>query len=99
MTTIPIPIQVLDKFSGPLNALRNQLYALTVVTPGRAIEQGMDQASRAVGGLATTIRSVLSPALAAAGVTSLSLAGIMAGLGATVRGFSESVGNLQTLSR
>ncbi|WP_188612911.1 hypothetical protein, partial [Chelatococcus reniformis] len=93
-----LPVQVVDQFSAPLRAFRQQL---ATIGPGPGVgklKAELSEVTRVANELRAGIERGLQPALNAIGVTSLTVGGALAGIAATVRVFSGSTAELARFS-
>jgi hypothetical protein len=93
--------EVVDKFSGPLKALRAQLQGMSKdgASHTEAVVKGFQKVESAAKSAGTTAATTLNPALAAIGITGLSVVAAMAGVGTALRSLGGSVSALAMLGR
>ena len=91
--------EIVDKFSGPLKNLQTQLRGISS-GPGIAnLKKDLETVQGHMGKLTTIAKDGLNPALATFGVTALGVSGALAGMAASLKGFSADTGALAFLSR
>lgn len=91
--------EVVDAFSGPLRTLRTMLQGVTNTGATEKLKSGMEGAKTAASALGREVNSTLTPALSAMGIAGLTVSGILAGVGASLRAFTGTASTLQLLSR
>ncbi|MGU3538888.1 hypothetical protein [Methylobacterium sp. A54F] len=93
--------EVTDKFSGPLRNLRAQLQGMSRDGAAHAepLTKGFNRIESAARSAGQTTTTVLNPALAAIGVTSLGVTAALVGVGSALRSFGGSVSALAQLGR
>ncbi|WP_238297883.1 hypothetical protein [Methylobacterium soli] len=93
--------EVVDKFSGPLRALRSNLQSMSKdgASHTEAVVKGFQKVESAAKSAGTTAATTLNPALAAIGITGLSVVAAMTGVGAAIRSLGGSVSALAMLGR
>ncbi|MCJ2048681.1 hypothetical protein [Methylobacterium sp. J-070] len=93
--------EVVDRFSGPLKALRAQLLDTSRegAKHGEALAKGLNKAEAAAQATANTAKTVLNPAFAALGVTGLGAGVAVAGIAAALNNLSGNLSSLGQLGR
>lgn len=93
--------EVVDKFSGPLRALRSHLQSMSRDGAAHAevVQKGMQRVEGAARSAGQATGTVLNPALAAVGVTGLGVVAALTGVGTALRSFGGSVSSLAMLGR
>lgn len=93
--------EVVDRFSGPLKALRAQLLdtGREGAKHGEALAKGLNKAEAAAQQTAATAKTVLNPAFAALGVTGLGAGVAVAGIAAALNNLSGNLSSLGQLGR
>lgn len=91
--------EVVDKFSTPLRKLRDELRGIRTPEGVRGMEADFSKVARAAGSAASEIRNGIGAALTGLGFGALTATGAIAGLAASLRGFSSATAALSALSR
>lgn len=99
--TLRLVAEVVDRFSTPLKNLRGQLQGLSREGTAHAetLGKGFQKLEGSLKGVAQTTTTVLNPALATVGVTSLTVGAAIAGVGASLRSFAGNTAVLAQASR
>lgn len=97
--TLRLRAEVVDAFSGPLRTLRTMLQSVSTTQATDKLKTGMEGATRAANTLGREVNNTLTPALSAVGIAGLTVSGILAGVGASLRAFTGTASTLQLLSR
>src|SRR5215210_3235511 len=91
--------EVVDRFSGPLRQLREQLRGIQAGPGLKTLQADLRGAPQVVQGTADVIRRSLGPALLGLGVSGLGVSGAIAGVAAALKGFAPSGSGLALRSR
>ncbi|MGU3326101.1 phage tail tip lysozyme [Methylobacterium mesophilicum] len=93
--------EVVDRFSGPLKALRAQLLDTSRegAQHGQNLAKGMGKAEAAIQSTANSAKTILSPALAGLGVTSIGAGVAVAGIANALNSLSGNLSSLGQLGR
>lgn len=91
--------EVVDKFSTPLRKLRDELKGVKPPPGVREIENDFSRVAKAAGAAANEIRSGIGTALTGLGFGAITASGAIAGLIASIRGFSSATATLAAFSR
>ncbi|MCJ2093264.1 hypothetical protein MKK67_12300 [Methylobacterium sp. J-072] len=93
--------EVVDRFSGPLKALRTQLLdtGREGAKHGEALAKGLNKAEAAAQATANTAKTVLNPALATLGVTGIGVGVAVAGIANALNSLSGNLSSLGQLGR
>src|SRR4051812_34196543 len=91
--------EVVDKFTAPLRALQNQLRGIQSGPGIKGLKADFDAAATAARNVGTVVGTVVTPAITAVGVAGVGLAGALAGVAASLRGFSTETAQLSLMSR
>src|ERR1700736_1613163 len=97
--TLKMAAEVVDKASGPLRELQKLLRGIHEenVKQSKSQREGSEQLKQSFTGFTRSLREGGRPALAAVGLTTLSLGGAIAGIGTAIRGFSSNAYTLSLL--
>jgi hypothetical protein len=93
--------EVVDRFSGPLKALRAQLLDTSRegAQHGQNLAKGMGKAEAAIQSTANSAKTILNPALAGLGVTSIGAGVAVAGIANALNNLSGNLTSLGQLGR
>lgn len=93
--------EVRDRFSGPLKSLRQQLLDTSRegAQHGQNLAKGMGKAEAAIQSTANSAKTILSPALAGLGVTSIGAGVAVAGIANALNSLSGNLSSLGQLGR
>lgn len=97
--TTRIIVEVVDKFSKPLNDLKKQFEGVGRDTSARKARDMFEGLRDSVATVGNSVRNVLAPALSAMGVSTLSAGGAIAAMAVAIRDFSKATNELSFLSR
>lgn len=99
--TLRMQAEVVDKFSGPLKSLRSQLLDVSRqgAGHGEALAKGLGKVEGAAKSAGQAASTVLNPALATVGVTSLSAVVAVNGIVSALKSFGGSISALGQLGR
>lgn len=99
--TLRLVAEVVDRFSTPMRNLRSQLQGMSREGAAHAetLGKGFQKLEGSLKGVAQTTTTVLNPALATVGVTSLTVGAAIAGVGASLRSFAGNTAVLAQASR
>ncbi|HVV60228.1 MAG TPA: hypothetical protein VHD14_00575, partial [Pseudolabrys sp.] len=97
--TMRIVAEIVDKFSKPMRDLRDDLKKFDVTPGQRRLNDHFWEIRNRAQDFKYELKSGLTPALAAFGVTTLSVGGALGTVAATMRGFSQSTRELVYMRR